>query len=231
MRQKILHVRKLWLSICFPALLGGLFFVCSAAVAQTASQPALIDPDQGKMGIYRALAQLAYQDYEKKDDESAAVLVRILERVWDRGEGDLRKSNPAAWRAIDHSMDMFIGPIVLYNPVWPQSEAVDSTYGSLSDKLKPESMRGYRKTADLTYQAFQKGDITSAQTLAGKLWADWRSGESQDLMKSDHNSWLAITVSLRLFVMPMILYQPNRPDPAQEASAYREYLANLKQAD
>jgi hypothetical protein len=70
-----------------------------------------INPDQGKMGIYRSLAQLSYQAYLSKDDHTAAVLGRNLERCWDKGEGDLRKASPDTWSQIDQSMDGFIKPL------------------------------------------------------------------------------------------------------------------------
>jgi hypothetical protein len=60
-----------------------------------------VNPDQGKMGIYRSLAQLAYQAYLSKDDHAAGALGRFLERCWDQGEGDLREVSPDTWSQID----------------------------------------------------------------------------------------------------------------------------------
>ena len=74
----------------------------------------IVNPDQGKMGIYRSLAELAWEAYESNNYAQAAVLARILERVWDRSQGDLRKSSPEVWSAIDKSMDKFIGPLIVY---------------------------------------------------------------------------------------------------------------------
>lgn len=87
-----------------------LFLSVRTSRAQSGS-PVEINPDNGKMGGYRALAQLAYRAYEQKDDKTAAVLGRVLERVWDRGEGELRKSSPDVWGKIDQSMDGFIKPL------------------------------------------------------------------------------------------------------------------------
>src|ERR1700728_1820411 len=91
--RKAQPMRSIRLLIYLGALLGNIFVIGAPADAQTATPQAAIDPDQGKMGTYRALAELAYQSYEKKDNTTAAVLARILEKSWDRGEGDLRKSS------------------------------------------------------------------------------------------------------------------------------------------
>ena len=84
----------------------------SNGVAQSQSgTPLNIDPDNGKMGSYRALAHLAFRAYEQKDDKTAAVLARVLERVWDQGEKDLLKTAPDTWKNIDKSMDGFVKPL------------------------------------------------------------------------------------------------------------------------
>ena len=110
-----------WMTMVGTVVLSG------TASAQSASSPkepyplipytaraVIVNPDQGKMGVYRSLSQLAWEAYESNNYAQAAVLARILERVWDRGEGDLRKSSPEAWSAIDKSMDKFIGPLIVY---------------------------------------------------------------------------------------------------------------------
>jgi hypothetical protein len=77
-----------------------------------AARAAVVNPDQGKMGVYRSLAELTFDAYEDKKDSEAAALARILEKVWDRGETDLRKSSPDTWSKIDRSMDAFIKPLI-----------------------------------------------------------------------------------------------------------------------
>lgn len=64
------------------------------------------------MGTYRALAQLAFEASIENHPTQAAVLARVLEKVWNRSEGDLHKSSPEQWSKIDHSMDSFIKPII-----------------------------------------------------------------------------------------------------------------------
>ena len=95
-------------------------FCSVAASAQNASLPpvryiaqaTVVDPDAGKMGTYRTLAQLAFEASIENHAAQAGVLARILEKVWDRGEGDLRKSSPEVWSKIDKSMDGFVKPLI-----------------------------------------------------------------------------------------------------------------------
>jgi hypothetical protein len=95
-----------------------------------------INPDSGKMGSYRALAQLAYRAYEQKDDKTAAILGRVLEKVWDRGEGELRKSSPEVWGKIDQSMDGFIKPLTGFASAGRADEAKErAAYQTYLDSL------------------------------------------------------------------------------------------------
>jgi hypothetical protein len=98
------------------------------------SQPVQVDP--GKMGPYRALAQLAYQSVEKGDLATAATLCRILERTWDNGEMALVKTAPDAHEQIDQSMDLFIGPIMNYTKQKPDMDKLKVAYSQYLQKLK-----------------------------------------------------------------------------------------------
>ena len=97
------------------------------------ARAAVVNPDNGKMGIYRSLAQLTYQAYVEKDDKEAGVLARILEKVWDREQSGLRTSSPETWGKIDKSLDAFIKPLI----------ASGTTGG-----------RAYEPTVSKTYQQF-----------------------------------------------------------------------------
>jgi hypothetical protein len=106
------------------------------AHGQTTSPAAPITVDNTKMGSYRALAELSYQAFHKGDNSTAAVLARILERTWDKGEGDLRKSSPDTWSQIDSSMDGFIKPIMAYASTAPDPTKVEAAYNTFLEKLK-----------------------------------------------------------------------------------------------
>ena len=103
---------------------------------QSASPAARVTVDDTKMGSYRALAELSYQAFQKGDNATAAVLARILERTWDKGEGDLRKSSPDTWSQIDSSMDGFIKPVMNYARSAPEPAKVEAAYKTFLEKLK-----------------------------------------------------------------------------------------------
>jgi len=114
-----------------------------AVVTVTAfARPQAVDPagpitvDNTKMGSYRALAELSYQAFQKGDSPTAAVLARILERTWDKGEGDLRKISPDTWSQIDSSMDGFIKPVMAYASTAPDPRKVEAAYKTFLEKLK-----------------------------------------------------------------------------------------------
>jgi hypothetical protein len=110
--------------------------VTAFARRQAAEPAAPITVDNTKMGSYRALAELSYQAFEKGDNAMAAVLARILERTWDKGEGDLRKSSPDTWSQIDSSMDGFIKPVMAYGSAAPDPRKVEAAYTTFLEKLK-----------------------------------------------------------------------------------------------
>jgi hypothetical protein len=119
---------------CFMAV--GFGTVPPFAHGQATSSAAPITVDNTKMGSYRALAELSHQAFLKGDNATAAVLARILERTWDKGEGDLRKSSPDTWSQIDSSMDGFIKPIMAYASTAPDPAKVEAAYSTFLEKLK-----------------------------------------------------------------------------------------------
>lgn len=110
--------------------------VTALARPQAADPAGPITVDNTKMGSYRALAELSYQAFQKGDNATAAVLARILERTWDKGEGDLRKSSPDTWSGIDSSMDGFIKPVMNYAASAPDPAKVEAAYKTFLEKLK-----------------------------------------------------------------------------------------------
>lgn len=97
--------------------------------------------DNGKMGAYRALAELTYQAFEKGDNATAAKLARILERTWDKGEEgggerSLAKTNAELFEQTDEAMDAFIKPLIGYEKSLPDRSKVDAAYHVFLEKLK-----------------------------------------------------------------------------------------------
>jgi hypothetical protein len=109
--------------------------------AQTGIPPQTNGVDNKKMGVYRALAQLSYQAFQKHDSAMAAELATILARTWDKSEeygGDkaLIKLNKDLFKRIDTAMDYFTHPIMAYSHEVPDSAAVQAAYEAFLDLLK-----------------------------------------------------------------------------------------------
>jgi len=116
----------------------------------TASAPALAQEkkvakqngvDNSKMGAYRALAQHIYADFERGDLAAAALMAKVLERVWDKAEdygGDtaLSKTNHGLFEQIDKAMDDFISPITDAKGKAPDPAKVKAAYNADLEKLK-----------------------------------------------------------------------------------------------
>lgn len=111
------------------------------SVAQEKKVPQSAGVDNSKMGAYRALAQHIYSEFQKGDVASAALLGRVLERVWDKGEdygGDmaLKKTHPDLFDQIDKAMDDFITPLTDYKSKAPDPARVKAAYSTYLEKLK-----------------------------------------------------------------------------------------------
>jgi len=97
--------------------------------------------DNSKMGAYRALAQHIYADFQKGDLAAAALMAKVLERLWDKAEdygGDtaLSKTNHGLFEQIDKAMDDFISPITNAKGKAPNPAKVKATYNAYLEKLK-----------------------------------------------------------------------------------------------
>lgn len=92
------------------------------------------------------------------------------------------------------------------------------------------AMGAYRALAQLSFQAFQKGDNTTAAELARVLERTWDQGE-QDLHKRSPQAWIWIDESMDRYVKPLMRYGEKAPDPIVVEAAYNEYLVELKLAD
>jgi len=102
-----------------PALVLTFLMACAAnapALGQEKKVAQQNGVDNSKMGAYRALAQHVYADFQKGDLVAAALMAKVLERVWDKAEdygGDtaLSKTNHGLFEQIDKAMDDFISLI------------------------------------------------------------------------------------------------------------------------
>src|SRR5213080_2846394 len=97
--------------------------------------------DNSKMGAYRALAQHVYADFQKGDLAAAALMAKVLERVWDKAEdygGDtaLSKTNHGLFEEIDKAMDEFLTPLWEAKAKPPDPAKVKAAYNAYLEKLK-----------------------------------------------------------------------------------------------
>jgi hypothetical protein len=94
-------------------------------------------------------------------------------------------------------------------------------------------MGAYRALAQLSFQAFQKGNNAAAATLARILEPTWDKGEA-DFEKSNPDLQGKIDRAMHAFIKPIMAYAHKRPDPIQVQAAYNDYndyLDKLRQGD
>jgi len=106
-----------------------------------------------------------------------------------------------------------------------QSAAVDNT-----------RMGAYRALAQLSFQAFQKGDNTAAAELARILERTWDQGEwhnssENSFCKASRSACQSIDEAMDVFIKPVMHYAAKTPEPAAVHTAYNDFLEKLKQAD
>jgi len=106
----------------------------------------------------------------------------------------------------------------------PQSAGVDNT------KMGP-----YRALATLAFNASQKGDNTTAATLARILERTWDKSEDYGgdtaLSKTNKKLFDEVDKAMDQFVSLLVEHPTSAPDPARLRAAYINYLDKLKQAD
>lgn len=111
------------------------------AVGQETLPKQSLGVENTAMGAYRALAELAFQAFQKGDNATAAKLVLILDRLWDKaelagGKSALRNINPQLFKQTDDAMDEFNHPLFEYERTAPDSRKVKAAYHAYLEKLK-----------------------------------------------------------------------------------------------
>jgi len=127
-----------WLAV---SLAVGMTVFAGVAGAQERKLPQTVGVDNSKMGPYRALAQMAYATSQKGDNAGAAMLAKILERLWDKAEdygGDtaLSKTNHALFEEVDKAMDQFVNLLIEHPSSAPDPAKLKLAYASYVEKLK-----------------------------------------------------------------------------------------------
>jgi hypothetical protein len=123
------------------ALLFAFLAAGAPALAQEKKVAQQNGVDNSKMGAYRALAQHIYVDFQKGDLAAAALMAKVLERVWDKAEdygGDtaLSKTNHDLFEQIDKAMDDFLTLITEAKGKPPDPGKVKAAYNAYLEELK-----------------------------------------------------------------------------------------------
>lgn len=96
-------------------------------------------------------------------------------------------------------------------------------------------MGAYRALAELSFQAFQKGDNVTSAKLARILERTWDKGEEgggkNSLAVANAELFEQIDNAMDAFIKPLMGNEKSTPDPAKIEVAYAVFLEKLKQAD
>jgi hypothetical protein len=96
-------------------------------------------------------------------------------------------------------------------------------------------MGAYRALAELTLQAFQRGDKATAAELARILEKTWDAAEEHggetSLAKRNEGLFEQIDHAMDAFIKPIIRYAAMSPKLAAVQVAYNDYLEKLQQGD
>jgi hypothetical protein len=125
---------KVWQSLMVGVLVMVLLLMAPLANAQSPSSYAGVD--NSSMGVYRALAQIAFELYQKHDYANAAKVARVIEVVWDRNGSMFAKESQAMHDEIDRAMDAFIKPVIANADRPVDAGLIESSCRDYLDKLK-----------------------------------------------------------------------------------------------
>lgn len=93
----------------------------------------------------------------------------------------------------------------------------------------------YRALADLSYQAFQRGDYTTAAKIARSLERTWDKGEEDGgenaVYRVDPELFRKIDKALDAFIQPLIEYSTKIPAASNVQTSYETFVNSLRQAD
>lgn len=121
----------------------------------------------------------------------------------------------------------FAAVVSLTAPVWAQdaqAKKITQTAGVNNTK-----MGAYQALAEMSYRAFQRGDIATSAELARILETTWDRGESEERTAGKPNADLynQIDKAMDGFIGPILQYNPVRPEKTEADTAYRDLLAVL----
>lgn len=117
-----------------------------------------------------------------------------------------------------------------FSPASAQEKKVAQTNGVDNSK-----MGAYRALAQHIYSDFQKGDVSSAASLATVLERIWDKAEEYGgdtaLAKTNRKLFDDIDKAMDQFISPLTEAKGKAPDAAKVKAGYSAYLEKLKLAD
>ncbi len=114
-----------------------------------------------------------------------------------------------------------------------QAAGPSQTAGVDNDAMGP-----YRALAQLSYQAFQSGDLARAAELSRILERTWDHGEwhnqterpAGSWCKSNHTACAQVDKAMDVYIGPLIQYAVKPPDSNAVQAAYKAFLEQLNKA-
>ena len=125
---------------------------------------------------------------------------------------------------------------VVFVGIW--LEQVRAAQGTITQTAGVDNTRmaAYRALAQMSFQAFQRGEKVDAAELARILERTWDRGEWHNSSEGSFcvANWSVcqpIDTSMDAFINPIMDCSQKASDPAAVQAAYNDFLAKLKKAD
>ena len=140
-----------------------------------------------------------------------------------------RSTGMSVWNFVSFFLSALVLALLFANSAAAQTKA-PQTAGVDNTKMGP-----YRALATLAFNASQKGDNSTAATLAKILERTWDKSEDYGgdtaLSKTNKKLFGELDKAMDQFVSLLVEHPATAPDPARLRAAYTNYLDKLKAAD
>jgi len=142
----------------------------------------------------------------------------------------MRKLRPQRYGRLILAGTCALLAVALALPIAAQRKKVTQTAG-----VNDTGVGAYRALAELSFQAFKKGDVATSAKLARVLEVTWDNAEAgaceRRLAKTNRSAFDLIDRAMDVFIKPLINYDAKLPDPAQVQAAYSDYVQKLDQLE
>ncbi len=138
------------------------------------------------------------------------------------------------WKRECGSLMSICASLILAMTVAPPCQAED-TKVTQAVGVDDTKMGAYRALAQLSFQAFKRGDGATAAELARILERTWDAAEGGSgdgsLIKTKKDLFVEIDKAMDVFIKPVMQYATKAPDPAAVQAAYDDFLKKLKRGE